>query len=539
MQKKRLKISLLAAMLALPIAQATAANWQETVATQVLSKLYLTYGNLQTAPPKIKIDASSQKVAAFYPAKNLIVLDAKAYAVCQKLGRDSLDALAFIIGHELTHSQQTETRQQRVSTNFLAYDRSISANIRTEKVADIQGIFNAWLAGFRAREVVPRVLDDLYSAYNLKNKTLPGYPSLAERQAAVGEVAAIVENLVGLYESANYLIAIGYFDLAANALEHILQYYRGREVLNNLAVANIKYALTFPIASTDRFIYPFELDWASDLQKRRISRGDEQPLAAEESFLRWQLLDKADRCLTDALELDNDHRTAILNKSCVLLLLNRADEALRFLEIHFPATPVGKKKKSQKTRSFDDDEAVQMAFALARQMLGQRDEAAAIFEKLEKSAAPLVAMQANFNRAVATTGQPPAEASLSDFEFPPAFLLMLQAVELGDLSASEKLWLTSAGTGLYFQKMEESGEQTTYSFGNGLGGIITFKRKRNRLLPNLSVFDRERDLSREGFSNLMMTADGGFLFFSKTGDTLIKTQRLGEIRELIRVFRHF
>ena len=95
---------------------------------QLFDQLYAVNGITRIKKPALSMSGENVKVAAYYPSKNAIVLDEKAWQICRSMGRDSLAALAFIFGHELAHAFQTEIRDGRVKTNFLAYDKNFSGN---------------------------------------------------------------------------------------------------------------------------------------------------------------------------------------------------------------------------------------------------------------------------------------------------------------------------------------------------------------------------------------------------------------------------
>ncbi|MBK9015481.1 MAG: hypothetical protein IPM82_16240 [Saprospiraceae bacterium] len=238
------------------------------VAQQILDKLYLAAGQYAIKKPGLEMTKENMKVAAYYPARNVIVLDEKTYLLCRSLGKDSSHALAFVLGHELTHAFQIEVKIAKATTNFLSYDQTYKVETQTEKTADINGVFTAFLAGYRLSGVVPKLLPKLYEAYGLTGRTLRGYPSLEERSQSAKEVLDITDKLIDLYEASSYMLAAGYYDLAATNYEYILQYYEGREVYNNLGVLYLYQAMEHYLPQTDRFVYPIEIDAATLLKKK-------------------------------------------------------------------------------------------------------------------------------------------------------------------------------------------------------------------------------------------------------------------------------
>ena len=119
-------------------------------AQKILDDLYKAAGQYSFEKPSLELSVENRRVAAYVPAKNLITIDTKALGICESMGAEADNSLAFLIGHELAHAFQKEFRNNNHVTNFLAYDHHYHASHRTEKVADIQGAFTSYLAGYGA-----------------------------------------------------------------------------------------------------------------------------------------------------------------------------------------------------------------------------------------------------------------------------------------------------------------------------------------------------------------------------------------------------
>ena len=78
-----------------------------SVVKEVLNTLFAAYGNLQRPCPRIEVVPDGLGPRYRESAKT-IVLDRRSLKVCRDFGKDSLSALAFIIGHELAHFFQEE-----------------------------------------------------------------------------------------------------------------------------------------------------------------------------------------------------------------------------------------------------------------------------------------------------------------------------------------------------------------------------------------------------------------------------------------------
>ncbi len=495
-----------------------------STAQAVLDQLYQTAGIFSVKKPVLKITPENLKVAAFAPGKNTIFLDEKTLAICRNMGRDSLAALAFVLGHELAHAFQSARTDGRQRTNFLAYDHAYPEATRFEKIADIQGVMNACLAGYDARTAMPRLLESVYEAYNLTGKNLPAYPSLAERQAAASEVGEIAQRLLDLFDSANYLLAIGKPELAAAALEHILQFYRGREVLNNLGLCRVRAAQAFWNPRTDAFLLPFEADWKSQLDRAAdAARG-----AADQSNdpLRQQLLDRAADNFQEALALDPSYFPAKLNLVCISILSEKPEEALARWGEFFG-------KKSKPKRQADDRALLAKALALNFKTEG-KTESRALLQQLATTRNRLTALFARQNLLVLDTGAADLDLG-ADFELPAAFVDMAKSVPLGrtaELPATQ----FDAANGLFFQKKQE-GNTATLVFSNAAGSLVSLVRFQNRLANATSVLPPRRAFDDDTYRNILPTRDGFFLRVPGE-QVLLKCDPRGNVLEMIRYFLH-
>jgi len=121
-------------------------NIQNTL-NKVLNELYHSYGNYILDKPKIELAKGDNEPALFLRRSNIIRFSDRAYKVCQSMGKDSLTAIAFILGHELAHIYESDF--EGVSTSLLKYHHHHDQGIIFEESADVQGIFNAYQAGYK------------------------------------------------------------------------------------------------------------------------------------------------------------------------------------------------------------------------------------------------------------------------------------------------------------------------------------------------------------------------------------------------------
>lgn len=367
----------------------------KTTAETVLENLYQANGNKIYPKPAIEIANDERNAAQFIRRTNTIRIGMKVFEVCRVFGKDSLAALAFIIGHELAHSFQLNTRQ----TSFLAYDREDGADANAEKDADIQGLFNAWLAGYNTPDLLPYIIEGVYVAYDLKGKELSGYPSLEERKRSAKELRLIVAEMIRMYETGNYLTAIGHYDLATACFRYVENRYKGREVYNNLGVSLVLQAMNLSEKNVDPYMFPLELDCDTRLKKPKADRGPGD-LTPEQWQQRGELLASAADHFAFAAKMDYQYLTAEINYLCALVLNAKAGEAIEYCERRELV-----KKAGLLNAPVAEQEKIKLILGLAY-AYRNRTEAIPLFDGLKNSADAFVQYAATFNAHVLAGRQP-------------------------------------------------------------------------------------------------------------------------------------
>ncbi|MEQ1745830.1 MAG: hypothetical protein ABMA02_10410 [Saprospiraceae bacterium] len=500
----------------------------QTVAQEVLDRLFATNGNYRFKKPKLSISLENGKVAAYSPWKNSIILDQKAYNICRAFGRDSLAALAYILGHELVHAYQTEIKSGRTQTNFLAYNHHYNTDTRIEKVADVQGLFNAYLAGYRSLEVMPDLIERIYKDYGLIGKNLPGYPTLEERKATTDEVLAIALDLRDLFESSNYLLIIGRHSLAATGYEYILQYYQGIEMHNNLGIAYTLSAQEFWNPSTDKYIYPLETDWNT-----KVGRGPQPDRSLEPQ--RADFLVKAVAQFQAATALDANYLPARVNQVCALTMMGQSAEALRYAEMHLLQHISGRKKAKDQ-----EAEMAEMALGITYALFPgdtRRKEAAAIFQRLSASQYVVSALYAQQNLQILLHNEAKGKV-LSSLPLPAALRQQIGLMELGRTGNFERTTIDDRNEIYFAKKRGAAGGSSTFVFANeDDGNLVSLMRFQNRNLADVSILPPEDDLSAVAYQNILASKTGFFLK-SPADRAVLKVDSKGRVLELVKYVEH-
>jgi tetratricopeptide (TPR) repeat protein len=306
----------------------------------VFDRLISVYGSAKTEP-KFKI--VKKEKAPIPPAKYIsggqptIEIDEAFYKICQTFGKDSLNALAIVLSHELTHHFNDHTfcrdygfaNLNTVKPNLKKTIGSASSNARKDKEteADIKGFFFAAAAGFEPHGLQEKLIIKIYKAYNLID-IQENYPSLQERidlaQSADKKASELFNDfkngLVAL-ENKQYDVAIKCFESANGKIPF-------RENLNNIGVAKTRKALdlkvpdSFEKENPERFLYPTEIE-----NKSRLSREITRSLDDNSEVIE-QLLKAAQKDFQEAIRLDPNFTKGYINLACVLDLMGNYPKSI-------------------------------------------------------------------------------------------------------------------------------------------------------------------------------------------------------------------
>ncbi len=481
-----------------------------TIAEQVLKNLYLTYGDRQRPCPKLLFTDDNQG-PRYRESAQTIVLDGRSIEVCRSFGRDSVSALAFIIGHELAHFFHSKHHGHKAEFSYLAFDRGKHGDAEQERLADVQGIFNAYLAGYRTTAILPKVIAKLYESYQLKSK-LEGYPSLPERQRTSAEVLATVDTLTQLYETANYLTALGQYELAAASYQYILRYYPGREVYNNLGASHALHAMFCSAKSPDAYQYPLELDTDSRLTRPR-ARGGESELTDSERALRKRLLAEAEKALKTAGWLDPSYFPVDVNLLCVLALQGKSSEAVKHWKDH--------RINESKRISLSEKNRARLALGIALAQTGdaaEKAQAGRIFQAIaEQKSEPALAHMAAYNLKALQDDLPQKPSAAIAFDcIKPFELQKVDGVSIHRIGP-ERLTALPGGTGLAFF-MKKLPTSTVVQFCQSGQPVLNFQRvvaKQRASAPSLVGKRPQVVQSATGFFLVCGEEHAAFLFDHK------------------------
>lgn len=261
-----------------------------------------------------------------------IAIEEKVCDLFASLGDDQESAIAFLLGHELTHYYMRHGWVGDFGNSFASLEvgrkmikaASYEDVIKRETEADYFGGFYGHLAGYDTLGVAPRAIDLIYVSYKLPAK-IPNYPSRAERQAIAERAEQNLRKMVPVFEAGNRLLLLEKYDAAGRLFEHLSHTFPSREMFNNAGVAYASEAVRLFRPGTLRFGYPFEFDAETRLKGKG---GRVKGLPDEHEERRTRLLQKAADSFDKAIQRDRGYAAAYVNLAGVDTLIGDRDNAV-------------------------------------------------------------------------------------------------------------------------------------------------------------------------------------------------------------------
>jgi tetratricopeptide (TPR) repeat protein len=297
-------------------------SFQQQQVQIVFDKLFDALGNDISKKPKIDYNRESKVDAKYNTNDNDIQVYSGLYKLCQSMGSDSTNALAFVLGHELTHFFQHQKGDKFFSKSTKEVDSSIDTI--AEYNADVRGAFHAYYAGYKIKDIVPKFIEELYKTKHFGEK-IRKYATKATRMKVAMLAQNKIDTMVQVYEFANYMNVVGYFDAAIAGYNYIEKDYPGKEIYNNIAVAYANYVQKeLPLVKLDdpMYAYPMYIDRLAGFVG---NRGEDIENDEEKMKLRVEQLNLAMQNLDKAIKLDPNYNTSKINRLCILFLQGKRE----------------------------------------------------------------------------------------------------------------------------------------------------------------------------------------------------------------------
>lgn len=340
-------------------------NHKYETAKKLYDQLIQARGDSRKPAPEFIMNQGERYVAWMNPFKNEIGLEETAYDVCAQMGADSLNAMAALLAHEITHYYESHDW----SRSFVHANEKLSVSEKIEELdeglkfevqADYLGGMLAISAGYNTYHIFDKFLNQAYRAYDLPEE-IDGYPSLQERLRMSANTAERLQKLHTVYQMANLLTLLEAHHTADQYFQYILSQFQSYEVYNNAGVNACLAALQLIPSQDLPFIFPLELDINSRLEGLN-SRAIEDP-----EKQKAELLKKAESWFKNAIELTPEAPVAYLNLSIVYTLQGE------WLDATFWASKA--LALSQQSDRFKQAADAQISLGIIAAIQGKTDEA--------------------------------------------------------------------------------------------------------------------------------------------------------------------
>lgn len=317
-------------------------NKEEPQIRKVFDQLVLAYGSSKTAP-ELLVTKQKQDRPAFYKfdKKPIVTIDTYLFTICRSFGKDSLNALSVVIGHELAHYYN----EHSFCTDFAfairnkneVFSKKVKLIDKNQKIiyetqADDKGLFYAAIAGYEPFEVQHKLLDAIYTQYQLKDTD--GYPTKVQRKEIAKNALLKAKRLYETFTLGLKYIQEKDYDKAIEAFNTVNNDFPSRENYNNLGVARTLKALQFKVITSEeihhpeRFLYPLEIENKSRLIREGSTRAND----SNRKIQFEDLLNEAQKNFQEAIRLDPKFTKGYINLTCVYELLGKYNLALGTIE---------------------------------------------------------------------------------------------------------------------------------------------------------------------------------------------------------------
>lgn len=291
------------------------------VAQEIFDNLVNAYASNKSAPLLKILPKNSPRIVAQYIASPspTVQVDETVFDICMTLGKDSANAFAIILSHELAHyyndhnwcSDYAFALRNSALGNTLN-KVSKESKIEKESIADSYGLFYSSLAGYMPFDVFNLLLDKIYKQYKLP-ENVPGYPSKKERKEISRVQKEKIQNLVPVFEAGIFMQQLKYYEEASSCFEYLTKFFPSREIYNNYGVCEMSMALNYKPVEIVNFIYPVEIDASS----RIYSQADRGNDTSNTGIKFRELTQKAKNAFDKAISLDPKYIKSHINLACL------------------------------------------------------------------------------------------------------------------------------------------------------------------------------------------------------------------------------
>jgi tetratricopeptide (TPR) repeat protein len=309
-------------------------NYKIEHASKIVANIANQFGKEPPILEIVPISSNKNVIAQFTTVpKPTIKIDEKLLDICASFNKDSTNALAILIAHELAHyflehnwcGDYAFAIRDNASLSKQLIKISKADKCAIEAQADSKGLYYASIAGYNPFAIYNQLIDRVYKSYKLPSTT-KGYPSLPERkQIAANELKTTTDLLPNFYKG-NACLQNRKYDSAAYYFKTLIEKFASRENYNNLGVAFTLQALDLKNIEINEQAYPIEIDFESRMNLERMRGNNDNTEAMIE------LLKNAKASFEKAMAKDKTYYKAYINLACVYDLMDNKYGALGVLK---------------------------------------------------------------------------------------------------------------------------------------------------------------------------------------------------------------
>ncbi len=297
----------------------------------VFNNLIQAYANGKGAPDIMVVPLNQLQVKAEYfttkDGNPIIKIDQQLINICFSLGKDSINALAFILSHELSHYYRDDNwcmdyAKFKFKSNPAIAKKMKEAseqNKEKEAIADKEGLLHAGIAGYYSFTVFDKLINAIYKNYKLQDN-LEGYPTKETRKVINKDARTDAQKWLAVFDAGTILTYASKYQEAIDCFTFLSKKFPSREVFNNLGTAQLLWAIKIKPPEAIEYIYPVEID-----PKSRLNNSLNTNRAIDSTARFEELLNMALQNFEKAKQIDPQYQKAYVNLACVYELLGSID----------------------------------------------------------------------------------------------------------------------------------------------------------------------------------------------------------------------
>lgn len=243
-----------------------------------------------------------------------IVIEEEILELCHNFGKDSVAALAFVLGHELAHHNLGHTSSKFCPFHLEIAEAQDSSLLKNEIAADNMGNFYARLAGYSPCDLGEKLIYQIYHDFSIQSNL--NYPSLNNRIQLLQHNCQSGDTLAHLFYVAQKLSENKEYEASLTLFHHLLAHFPNKEMYLNAAIPCLQWVVNEGFDSSDS-IYQMPFLFESTIHFRQSMSPNVMRLHIKK---RTMFLKEAKQYVELALQIDKNYTLAKLYLAYIIYL---------------------------------------------------------------------------------------------------------------------------------------------------------------------------------------------------------------------------